>query len=521
MAQRHSSFEQLQNRLREHWHNDTVFGDDVDILVVPSFSLDQRVGQKVPGFIHYEERLLFSLIRLRNPHTRLIYVTAQPFAPLIVDYYLQLLSGIPFSQARERLMLLTTYDASPRPLTQKILDRPRLMEKIKRSLRPHQSYMVCFNGTPLEMELSERLQIPLFASGAHLRHWGSKSGSREIFAAAGIPHPPGTALCFSPRTLAVALAQLWQRHPDLSQVVIKLNEGFSGEGNALFSLPSLENPQAYSPEALATHIETHWPQLQFQAPGETWENFAARMTELGAIAEMLITGTPKTSPSVQGMISPTGEVTIRSTHDQILGGQSGQIYLGCHFPAHEAYRLQLQEWGLKVGKVLAQKGAMECFGVDFVAVKTESTWQLYAIEINLRKGGTTHPFMTLKFLTNGQYHYDSGSFFTPQGKEKCYVASDNLQKPQYRGLLPGDLMDIIAKHHLHFDSSTKTGTIFHLMGTLSEFGKLGLTSIGNDPKEAQDIYHQVETALDQETSPQTLDNISASLHSMPIRWSSR
>jgi len=60
-------------------------------------------------------------------------------------------------------------------------------------------------------------------------------------------------------------------------------------------------------------------------------------------------------------------------------------------------------------------------------------------------------------------------------------------------------MDIIAKHHLHFDSSTKTGTVFHLMGALSEFGKVGLTSIGNSSAEAKAIYHNIEAILDEET----------------------
>jgi hypothetical protein len=143
---------------------------------------------------------------------------------------------------------------------------------------------------------------------------------------------------------------------------------------------------------------------------------------------------------------------------------------------------------------------MERFGVDFMAVRHGQIWDLSAIEINLRKGGTTHPFMTLKLLTNGWYDQDQGLFFSQNGQPKFYLASDNLQKPAYQGLLPNDLMDIIATHHLHYDSSTQTGTLFHLMGALSEFGKLGLTSIGSSPQEAQAIYDNVEASLDSESA---------------------
>ena len=44
------------------------------------------------------------------------------------------------------------------------------------------------------------------------------------------------------------------------------------------------------------------------------------------------------------------------------------------------------------------------FALDFVVVQTLSGHGMpYAIELNLRKGGTTHPFLTLQFLTDGRY----------------------------------------------------------------------------------------------------------------------
>jgi hypothetical protein len=263
--------------------------------------------------------------------------------------------------------------------------------------------------------------------------------------------------------------------------------------------------------------------LSFQAQSETWENFASRVPELGAIVEAFIEGEEKRSPSVQGYITPKGEVEILSTHDQILGGPDGQIYLGCKFPADESYRLRLQDLGMRVGRTLAEKGAIERFGVDFVAVRQPDSsgakWDLQAIEINLRKGGTTHPFMTLKYLTNGRYDLSTGLFYSTEGREKYYIATDNLQKERYLGLMPTDLMDIIADHRLHFDSSTRTGNVFHLMGALSEFGKLGLTSIGDSLQQAEDFYNQVVKVLDEETSSSAKLTYQSSYPSAPIIWS--
>ncbi|MGF1513719.1 MAG: peptide ligase PGM1-related protein [Elainellaceae cyanobacterium] len=501
-------FRQLQDQLQACWQPIDAFDREAyDILVVPSLSLDQRELKKIEGFHHYEERLLFSFIRLRNPQTRLIYVTSQPVHPNVIDYYLQLLPGVPISQARSRLLMLSTYDASLKCLTEKILERPRLVERIRQFLRPGRSYMTCYNATHFEQNLALQLDVPLLGLAPDLLYWGTKAGSREIFADCDITHPDGSALVHTPEDLAATTARLWERQPHLKRIVIKLNEGFSGEGNALLDLGPLAEvaPDQAAHSARAAAIGDRFHHLSFQAPSETWSNFSRRIAELGAIAEAFVEGKEKRSPSVQGRITPSGKVEILSTHDQILGGPDGQIFLGCRFPADAAYRQPLQEWGYRVGQCLAAKGAVERYSVDVIAVRRPgpasavASWDLQAIEINLRKGGTTHPFMTMKLLTNGHYDPGTGMFFDQEGNPKYYIASDNLQKPSYRGLLPSDLMEIIAHHRLHFNSATETGTAFHLMGCLSEFGKLGLTSIGNSPEQAEAIHNQVVRVLDEET----------------------
>jgi len=522
-----SSFAELQQSLRDRWQSLEIDSDstaqDYDILVIPSLSVDQRELCKIDGALHYEERLLFSLIRLRNPRTRLVYVTSQPIPRIVIDYYLQLLPGIPFSHARQRLLLLSTYDSSLRPLTEKILERPRLVQRIRQALRPGRSFMACFNASHLEEKLSSALSVPLFGAGPDLLHWGTKSGSRELFSECDVPHPDGSQLVHTKAELAEVAAELWERQPQLQRMVIKLNEGFSGEGNALLDLkplaefaPRESEPQRGHGDRTAA-IQRSFKGLSFQAADETWASFGSRVPELGAIAEAFIEGEIKRSPSVQGSISPTGEVEILSTHDQILGGPDGQIYLGCHFPADPGYRLAMQEYGLAIGRGLAAKGAMERFGVDFVVVQQpDGSWDAQAIEINLRKGGTTHPFMTLKYLTNGTYSTEDGLFYSQPGHPKYYKATDNLQGDRYRGLLPTDLMDIIAAHQLHFDSSTKTGTVFHLMGCLSEFGKLGLTCVGNSLQQAEDIYERVKQTLNEAT--QGTEPAPENWNGLPISW---
>jgi hypothetical protein len=240
--------------------------------------------------------------------------------------------------------------------------------------------------------------------------------------------------------------------------------------------------------------------MRFEAQGMTWEAYLAKARQMGAIVEAFIEGDEKRSPSVQFRIDPLGAVECVSTHDQVLGGPGGQVFLGCGFPADEAYRLAIQTDGTRVAGLLAAQGVLGRFGIDFVSVRRDGAWCNYGIEINLRKGGTTHPFMMLQFLAGGAYDPSTGLFRTPAGQPRFYYASDNLEAPHYKGLTPADLVDVAVLNGLHYDGTTNEGVVFHLIGALSEFGKLGVVCVGASPERAEGLYRRTVETLDREQS---------------------
>lgn len=493
-----SAFADLQTQLPEMYervsHN---LRSEHLVVVVPSLSMDPRELAKISGAHHYEERLLFFLMLLRRPRTRVLFLTSQAIHPSVVDYYLHLLSGVPTSHARKRLMLMDCADASSVPLSGKLLSRPRLMRQIRSVIDRHESaHMVCFNSSALERTLAVQLGIPLYANDPSLLDLGTKSGCRETFREAGILFPDGFERLHSKDEIVEALATLKGRDPEMRRAVVKLNEGFSGEGNALFYFDGID---ARSAPDLENQIRAKLPELRFEAKGETWESFSSKYQEMGGIVEAFVEGENKRSPSCQCRVNAVGGAQAISTHDQVLGGPSGQVFLGCTFPADDAYRLDIQNAGMRVAEVLAAKGVLGRFATDFVSVPTaDGGWEHYAIEVNLRKGGTTHPFLTLRFLTDGNYDMLTGEFYAQNAKPKYYYASDTLQSDRYKGLSPDDLIDISVYHDLHFHANTERGVVFHLMGALSEFGKLGVVCIGDNPQQAQFLYKRTRSVLDEE-----------------------
>ena len=361
--------------------------------------------------------------------------------------------------------------------------------------QPEEAHMVCFNSTPWERSVAVRLGIPLYANDPALSDLGTKSGCREAFREAGVDFPDGFERLHQESEIVEALVDLKSRQPDLKRAVVKLNEGFSGEGNALFFFKG-------APEGggLSSWVRDQLPHLQFTAKTENWESFSSKFRDMGGVVECFVEGEIKHSPSAQCRVNALGEPMSISTHDQVLGGPGGQVFEGCTFPALDDYRMEVQTAGLKVARVLARRGVMGRCATDFVSVQENGAWKHYAIEVNVRKGGTTHPFLTLKFLTDGTYDPHTGIFHTPAGIPKTYFASDTLQSDAYRGLTPDDLIDIAVYHGLHFHAAAERGVVFHLMGALSEFGKLGIVCIGDNHQQAKFLYRKTVGVLDQETS---------------------
>jgi hypothetical protein len=78
-------------------------------------------------------------------------------------------------------------------------------------------------------------------------------------------------------------------------------------------------------------IEALRPDDQATSP----EKFVAEFGSRGGIVEERIEGEAFQSPSVQLRASPLRDVEVLSIHDQILGGATGQEFLGCRFPDRE------------------------------------------------------------------------------------------------------------------------------------------------------------------------------------------
>lgn len=454
-------------------------------MVLPSatFSVDEL--RKITGIQHYEERMLFTVLHLAQPRRRVVYITSLAVDEAIVEYYLRFLPDA--DDARRRLEMVSLDDGGDEPLTYKLLARPDVMERVRKLVDGDDAYVLPFNVTAAEGRLADALDLPFFGAAPHLAHLGSKTGSRQVARRAGVSVPAGSEGHRSLAEVEEAVRGLRYERPAARAAVIKLNEGFSGQGNAIVDLDGALSP-------LRTSGTT------FCAAGESWASYPAKVARQGAVVEELLGPGTVASPSVQMRITPSGAYEVLSTHDQILGGSHNQVYLGCRFPADAAYRLAIQDAAKRVAAVLASEGVIGSFGVDFLVVAEDGAERVYLSEINLRMGGTTHPFWMTRLATGGEYHVESGELLAGD-RPKCYVATDNLKSEHLVGLSTGRVIDAVDRAGLGYDPATRAGATLHLVGAVPRFGKLGATCIAPSPAQADELYREVVGTLDGLAAP--------------------
>ena len=173
-----------------------------------------------------------------------------------------------------------------------------------------------------------------------------------------------------------------------------------------------------------------------------------------------------------------------STHDQILGGPSEQMYVGCRLPADPEYAVvTIAAHGRVVAERLRDEGVIGRFALDFVAVRENGSWSPYAVEINLRNGGTSHPLFTLSALTDGTYDADAGLFRAESARQ--HIPRPTTSRTTSYRSLTDDLLDVAADEHLVWDEECQVGVAFHMVSALAVAGRVGLTAIGDSPGEAQ------------------------------------
>ena len=454
------------------------------VVTLPSFHLDRAVyehyGDRVPPL---ENRYLYALLRAREPGTEMVCLSSLPVPDAILDGYLSLLAPAERMRVLAHSRLMCADDPSWRPLAEKLLDRGDIVDELRSYVCERPAILEPWNVGPAEEELSVALGIPANGTGTSHSHLASKSNGRRLLRAAGVTVPEGTEDVTSPADVVAAVRQLVRLRPVIREVVVKLDDSVAGDGNVRVPVTTVTDAR--------DDLQATEDVSRLLPP------WYVDVLKRGGIVEQLIEGDEFRSPSAQAAIAPDGTVTVIGTHEQRLGGANGQVFEGATFPADPDYASPLGRQTHEVGLQLARNGAIGRFSVDFVATRQSSGagWDLYGIEINLRKGGTTHTLGLLRLLSGGHYEAEQGRYVHARGRPVCYAATDNLVRVSWASRSPVEVRQRVADAGLDYDRKTGVGVVLHLLDCLKVDGRMGYIAMAESADEAAELESQLITAL--------------------------
>ena len=454
------------------------------VVVLPSLNISATLLRHYGlRLLALEHRYLTEMLMLaRIPGCELVFVCSEDPGPALIDYYAGLVPREVQASVRERVHVVSVEDRSYRPVAEKLLESPRALARITEIVAGRPAMIEPWNVTSTEVEVSRRLGLPLNGTPPSLWPMAFKSAGRRIFRESGVPVPLGCEDVRSMGDITAAIDEISLAHPHSRGVVIKHDNSGAGEGNLVVGIRDLHG-HAISGDALQHLLDEAVPQ---------W--YLLDLAESGGVVEELVSGEEFASPSAQVDVAPDGSVEVVATHEQVLSGDSGQVYAGCTFPANPEYSAGLAVHAEAVARRLADLGARGRLSVDFVAVK-HHRWRVMAIEVNLRKGGTTHPLTTLRHLVPGHYDQGRGTWVTEDGGCRSYASTDNLLDPTWVRLRPEAAIEAVARAGLEFDRTTGTGVILHMLSGLAIDGRCGLTAIAHSKEEANRLAQEAQEAI--------------------------
>jgi len=448
------------------------------VLVVPSHGVgDSLLAHYGARIMALEHRFLVSGLATHRPgNGHCLVVGSVAPSRVVVEYYRDL--GPRPSRFARRTRMLGLGDERPRPLSAKLVERPDLLERLRRLIGERPAVLESWNVTEHEIALAEALQVPVNGMHPRLRHLGLKSAARRLFREAGVPCTLGVEDVHGVDDVVRAVTDLQARRPGLRSVVVKHDDSASGDGNVVLDVAGAR-PGEVRDRVLAL-------------PGWYLRDLAA-----GAVVEEHVCGLDVRSPSAQLELGPDGAVVVAATHEQHLGGESGQVFLGCSFPADPRYATLVARHAGRVGEALARRGVVGRVGIDFVVTaRADGAWSASAVDVNLRKGGTSHPLWALSHLVPGRYEPEPGRWVCDRDAgARAYSCTDNLLDPGWLGADEAQAIAAVRAAGLAFDHATGTGVVLHMLNGLWFDGRIGVTAIAADATAADRLLEDARTAI--------------------------
>ncbi|MFF4806040.1 peptide ligase PGM1-related protein [Streptomyces sp. NPDC001351] len=433
-------------------------------IVSYSFQYDPWILERMPYIHRFAERGLPHLAELRDPDTRIVFLSLRPVDPLVVGYHLRDVLGMTPSEERSALRRLrilrpAAYEGES-DLAAAVLADETMVSRLRALVAAAGSARLSvFTADSSLDRLGRILGVAPSERPAELTgSLGSKAGSKAVFDVAGVPSPRGgRQVLRSVPELARAARRLALEADGVQRLMLKLDSPAWGSGLGNISI---DVSRLLACGSLPTSVEVS---------SQSWAEFAAHIPGSGAIIEEYIPGVVR-SLSCIATVQPDRTVRSGPVYEQLLA--PGYQYAGASFGSLGTVGQRGAEAARKVGSALCARGYRGSFGLDLVE---RGNGELLAVEINLRKVASSHPVGYVEAATRA--HFDEDGNLLLHGEQVRYVFRQVLS-PRLAGLSPAEAIGALRERGLLYEPGDRQGALLHLLGALRPYGYVEVTCVG-------------------------------------------
>lgn len=414
------------------------------VVHIPSISAEEHSRLNMPRFSTHQNAQMARLCSVADPMVDVVYVAPYQLSDDLHSYYTKLLQigGVAAPSTRFKIVVPENLSRFPdtMSLAQVLLYSPRALRRIRHYCKGKEAYIVPGILGPEDKRLSMHLKVPLLAPDPAVASlYSTKSGSKRVFAMANVNIAPGAHDIFEQEEFIAALAKLIAANINTPRWLFKIDDEFSGRGHAYLDVATLKVVQTLRREK-ETRPAGAWSDIDNQRRVRevlvsalqkklsrravicqpilypTWNAFMRGFCRLGGVieaAQLEVLG----NPSVNMFLSPSGNVSITSTHEQLFGRP--YVQMGYRFPSDSVPYEALAGASQAIGVQLSKLGIMGYVGVDFVTFwdAAVGAQRLWAVDLNLRLTPTACSFGLFNFLMRGRLDPKTGDYLVPERRE--------------------------------------------------------------------------------------------------------
>ena len=286
-----------------------------------------------------------------------------------------------------------------------------------------------------------------------------------------------------------------KQRPSIAQAVVKLNEGVSGEGNALVDLANLGQPNEAA-------IRERLRAMRFEHAATRFEEYRKNSVRAAVSWRSGSVSAPRkcAARACNCASHRSAKWSCSRRTIKCLAARAGKVISAAPSLQIPAYAAAITRDAAKVGDLLRDAGVVGRFALDFVVTRENDSAAVGDLRDRDQPAQRRHDssFPNSAIPHRRRLRPGKCKFRYAQRAQEISRRERSCRITALSRLHAGRSLRHRRAPGVALRPGPPDRRRFHMLSALGSAGRLGLTAVGDSPEEARAIFEKTEAVLDEE-----------------------